>query len=121
MNLASIEWATIVGWLLLPLVFFLGFRQFAALLAKGVARLERRYGKPVEPPEDRHAISPAGGQVHRFGRARTPIDPDGRVEIQGETWSAVAETTIDAGAHVEVVGAEGLVLRVRHRSRADGG
>ena len=54
--------------------------------------------------------------VGRFGEARTPLAPAGSVQVAGELWSAEVESGapgIAAGERVEVVGVEGLRVRVR--------
>ena len=47
------------------------------------------------------------------GRATTALDPEGKVYIRGEYWRAASETPVQSGERVEVVGVEGLLLRVR--------
>jgi membrane-bound serine protease (ClpP class) len=47
------------------------------------------------------------------GRCETAIDPRGKVFVRGEYWNTVADTKIVAGDPVEVIGIEGLTLRVR--------
>jgi membrane-bound serine protease (ClpP class) len=37
----------------------------------------------------------------------------GKVFIEGETWSAVSTTPVDAGQPVEITGIEGLTLIVK--------
>jgi membrane-bound serine protease (ClpP class) len=52
--------------------------------------------------------------VDAVGVARTRIDPEGMVHVQGEMWSAVSTAgPIDSGQMVRVVGLEGLRLRVK--------
>lgn len=52
--------------------------------------------------------------VGRRGRALTDLDPAGDVRVDLETWSAVTVARpIRAGEEVEVVGVEGVHLRVR--------
>ncbi|MBI3975246.1 MAG: nodulation protein NfeD [Armatimonadetes bacterium] len=54
------------------------------------------------------------GLVGATGVARTVLDPEGMVYVQGEMWTARAEAgTIGEGARVVVVGLEGLCVRVR--------
>ncbi|MGB5814561.1 MAG: nodulation protein NfeD [Thermoanaerobaculia bacterium] len=55
----------------------------------------------------------AEGLVHERGVARTEIAHRGKVFVHGEIWDAVAESPIPAGASVDVVAVEGMVLRVR--------
>lgn len=54
------------------------------------------------------------------GRADGRLAPAGRVFIHGEYWNAVADEAVEEGETVEVVGVEGLCLRVR-RARPAGG
>jgi membrane-bound serine protease (ClpP class) len=61
---------------------------------------------------------PATHQLLRLtgarGVAAVPLAPAGSVRVLHELWSAVAEgATVEAGEVVEVVGREGLTLRVR--------
>lgn len=68
----------------------------------------RAHRRPVEV--GREAL------IGRQGEARTPLAPAGSVQVAGELWSAEAEAGtphIAAGTRVEVVGVEGLRLRVR--------
>lgn len=53
------------------------------------------------------------GLVGERAVARTPLAPEGKVFLLGEWWNAVAEVPVDAGAEVEVVSVEGLLLHVR--------
>lgn len=46
------------------------------------------------------------------GQARTDIQDSGTVYVLGELWSARADDAILAGEEVEVVGREGLILKV---------
>jgi membrane-bound serine protease (ClpP class) len=59
----------------------------------------------------------SAGLLHATGVAKTPLDPEGQVLVQGELWTAVADTPgIPAGERVRVVGVEGLRLRVERAS-----
>jgi membrane-bound serine protease (ClpP class) len=51
--------------------------------------------------------------VGLVGRCETALDPAGKVFVRGEYWNSVADERVDAGASVEVLGVEGLTLRVR--------
>ncbi|MGH2453096.1 MAG: NfeD family protein [bacterium] len=54
------------------------------------------------------------GLMGATGVARTALEPEGMVYVQGEIWTARAEAgAIGEGARVQVVGLEGLRLRVR--------
>ena len=51
--------------------------------------------------------------IGSIGEARQPLDPEGMVFVQGALWTGVAEVPpIPAGAHVKVVGRNGLRLQV---------
>jgi len=52
----------------------------------------------------------------RIGEARSNLAPTGMVQVAGELWTAEIEPgapTIPSGARVEVIGVEGLRIRVR--------
>jgi membrane-bound serine protease (ClpP class) len=56
----------------------------------------------------------AEGLIGEVGVVRTPIDPDGQVFVRGEIWRAVSGgEPIPAGERVEIVGMDGLTLRVK--------
>jgi membrane-bound serine protease (ClpP class) len=49
-----------------------------------------------------------------FGVARSDLEPEGTVYVQGELWTARAETgSIHTGERVQVIGVDGLHLKVR--------
>jgi membrane-bound serine protease (ClpP class) len=60
----------------------------------------------------------AEGLVHEQGTARSPLAPRGKVFVHGEIWEAVAEEPVAAGEPVEVLGIEGLTLKVRRAPAA---
>jgi membrane-bound serine protease (ClpP class) len=53
--------------------------------------------------------------VSERGVARTDLSPRGKVSVHGEIWDAVSEAPVAAGQQVEVVGIDGLLLRVQPR------
>ena len=53
--------------------------------------------------------------IHEIGVARSPLDPRGKVFVQGEIWDAVADERVETGEPVEVVAVRNLTLAVRHR------
>jgi membrane-bound serine protease (ClpP class) len=56
------------------------------------------------------------GLVGATAQARTDLDPNGKVFLQGEHWHAVAEDgPIAAGEQVEIVAIEGFRLHVKRR------
>ncbi len=54
------------------------------------------------------------------GVARTPLNPKGKVFVQGELWDAVSSSSVDTGAEVRVRRVEGLVLDVEPYQHAVG-
>ena len=52
------------------------------------------------------------GLVGKIGEARTKVEDEGSVQIDGELWSARSEKIIPAGSSVRVLGREGFVLIV---------
>lgn len=57
--------------------------------------------------------------VGRIGETRTEMSPNGMVHVAGEMWTATLDdelATIKAGERVEIVGVDGLRLRVKARS-----
>lgn len=55
------------------------------------------------------------GLMGVVGLARTDLNPEGMVEVMGELWRAVSEEPVEAGEAVEVIGAEGLTLKVKKK------
>jgi membrane-bound serine protease (ClpP class) len=51
--------------------------------------------------------------IGMIGRAATALDPEGRVFIRGEYWTASCDERIPTDSAVEVTAVEGLRLRVR--------
>ncbi len=59
--------------------------------------------------------------IGRLGEARTDLNPIGMVHVAGELWTAESEAgMIAAGTPVQVVGVEGLRLRVRKWMPSEG-
>jgi membrane-bound serine protease (ClpP class) len=53
------------------------------------------------------------GLVGEIGQVRAPLSPSGKVFVHGEIWNADAEEEIPVGEKVEVVGFDGMRLKVR--------
>jgi membrane-bound serine protease (ClpP class) len=54
------------------------------------------------------------GLIGALVEARTPLDPQGTVFVQGELWDAVAtDGSIAPGEHAEIVAVDGMHLQVR--------
>ena len=52
------------------------------------------------------------GMIGSIGEARTDIDPEGKVFVQGELWNAHAASRVTMGEHIVVKKIEGLELEV---------
>jgi membrane-bound serine protease (ClpP class) len=52
------------------------------------------------------------GLVGKIGEARTKVEEEGSVQVDGELWSARSKKTIPAGSSVRVLRREGFVLIV---------
>jgi len=60
----------------------------------------------------------ATGMVGQTGVVRRPLDPEGQILVDGELWRAVAEDgPVAAGERVEILGMDGLTLKVIRRAR----
>ena len=52
------------------------------------------------------------GMVGEVCEAVTALQPEGRVDIRGEYWNAVASVPVPRGSRVRIVRARGLLLEV---------
>jgi membrane-bound serine protease (ClpP class) len=57
------------------------------------------------------------GMLGQIADVKAKINPAGKVFVRGEYWNAEAEDEIDVGEKVEIVGYEGLNLKVRRSFR----
>jgi membrane-bound serine protease (ClpP class) len=76
-----------------------GFLLFALIKV-----LQIRRKKPVVGGEEMTGLK---------GEAMTNIKPEGQVKVKGEIWRAKAETEIKKGEAIEVIGREGILLKVK--------
>jgi membrane-bound serine protease (ClpP class) len=61
------------------------------------------------------------GLVGEVGEVRSKLSPTGKIFVHGEYWNAQAEGEVDVGEKVQVVGYDGMNLKVRRSSgRASG-
>ncbi|HEY7315955.1 MAG TPA: nodulation protein NfeD [Candidatus Binatia bacterium] len=56
------------------------------------------------------------GMLGQIADVKAKINPAGKVFVRGEYWNAEAEDEIDVGEKVEIVGCDGLNLKVRRLS-----
>ncbi|HLO29718.1 MAG TPA: NfeD family protein [Anaerolineales bacterium] len=54
--------------------------------------------------------------VGQIGEARTKVEEEGSVQVNGELWSARSEKSIPAGSSIRVLGREGFILIVEKNS-----
>lgn len=58
------------------------------------------------------------GLIGEIGEVRVKLGPVGKIFVHGEYWNAEADAAIDVGAKVEVVGYQGMRLKVRPSSES---
>jgi len=58
------------------------------------------------------------GLIGEIGEVRGKLEPAGKVFVHGEYWNAEADAEIDVGAKVEVIGYQGMRLKVRRSSKS---
>jgi membrane-bound serine protease (ClpP class) len=56
------------------------------------------------------------GLIGKIGEARTKVEEEGSVQVDGELWSARSEKTIPAGSTIRVLRRDGFVLTVEKHS-----
>jgi len=54
----------------------------------------------------------SAGMIGEIGVAHTALDPQGKVFVHGEFWTAVTASPVAPGGRIRVTGVEGLALRV---------
>jgi membrane-bound serine protease (ClpP class) len=61
----------------------------------------------------RRPTTGAAGMVGQTAVVRTALDPEGQVQVDGELWRAVVQDgPVPAGERVQILGVDGLTLRV---------
>jgi len=93
-----------VDWSVIITVSALVVGFFVFIVSKGLLAQRRKVVTGME------------GLRNMVGEARTRLEPRGTVFVHGELWQAVADTPIDAGERVVVVGADKFTLQVRRAS-----
>ena len=96
----SVDWSVVITVSTLVVGFFM------FVVSKGLLAQRRRVMTGME------------GLRNMVGEARTRLEPRGTVFVNGELWQAVADTPIDAGERVVVVGADKFTLQVRRVSQS---
>jgi membrane-bound serine protease (ClpP class) len=57
------------------------------------------------------------GMLGEIGDVRAKLNPAGKVFVRGELWNAEADGEIDLGEKVEIVGYQGMNLKVRRLTK----
>jgi membrane-bound serine protease (ClpP class) len=97
-----------------PLVVGMG-AMMAAVFAGLLTLVLRAQRRPI-------AVG-APALIGRVGEVRQRLGPRGQIQVAGELWAAEVgpnDPALDAGTRVEVIGVEGLRLRVRQWDRKAG-
>jgi len=72
----------------------------------------------VIPSFHRKQVTGREGMIGEQGRVVEPLNPVGAITVKGEYWSAKSvDDSIEADENVEIVGLEGLTLRVKRKGR----
>jgi len=70
----------------------------------------------VIPSFHRKQVTGREGMIGEQGKVVEPLNPVGVITIKGEYWNAKSvNDSIEAGENVEIVGLEGLTLRVKRK------
>jgi len=84
---------------------------FTAVGTVGVIMLALSY--LVFRTQQAHPSMGMDALIGTFGEVRSELAPAGKIFVRGEYWNAQAETPIEVDAKVEVIGYEGMTLKVR--------
>ena len=72
----------------------------------------------VIPSFHRKQVTGQEGMIGEQGRVMEPLTPVGTINIKGEYWSAKSvDDRIETNENVEIVGLDGLTLRVKRKGR----
>ena len=72
--------------------------------------------KAIIPSFHWRPVSGQEGMIGTLGTVIEPLTPKGSVTVRGERWSAKSiGDNVDVGENVEIVGLDGLTLRVKRR------
>ena len=71
----------------------------------------------VIPSFQRKRVTGREGMIGEQGRVVGPLTPAGTITVKGEHWNARSvEESIEAGENVEIIGLEGLTLKVKRKA-----
>ena len=67
----------------------------------------------------RKVVTGIEGMIGITGETTTEVDPEGKVKVHGEIWSAVSDTPIPAGKRIKVINMDGMVVRVEPETQSE--
>ena len=104
--------------LILLILFFLGIEITLPIkIAAGILFFIFVFVRHVAviPSFHRKQVTGREGMIGLHGRVVKPLTPAGVIKIKGEYWNARSVSgSIETDESVEIVGIEGLVLKVKH-------
>jgi membrane-bound serine protease (ClpP class) len=68
----------------------------------------------------RQPVTGGEGMIGLVGIARTPLAPQGRIQVRGELWDAISQVPLQPGDAAEVIRLDGLTLHVRPAGKQGG-
>jgi membrane-bound ClpP family serine protease len=75
--------------------------------------------KLVIPALHRKKTTGAEGMIGLIGKVVKPLMPNGLIRVKGEYWEAISVgKNIRVGENVEIIGVDGLTLRVKRKKRS---
>lgn len=79
-------------------------------LAVGFAFLVVRFGVKALRAQ---TVTGSEGMIGLIGSAKTTLNPQGKIFVQGEIWDAVSSATVSKGKSIQVTHVDGLTLHVK--------
>ena len=105
----------------LLILYFLGIQLTSAIkIGAGIIFVIFVFIRHVAviPSFHRKQVTGREGMIGEQGKVVKPLTPEGVITIRGEYWSAKSvDDSIEADENVEIVGLEGLTLRVKRKDR----
>ena len=105
----------------LLILYFLGIQLTSAIkIGAGIIFVIFVFIRHVAviPSFHRKQVTGREGMIGEECKVVKPLTPVGLITIKGEYWSARSiDDSIEAGENVEIVGLEGLTLRVKRKGR----
>lgn len=111
----------LIGLVVLILLTTLGFLDvfMAIIIGIGMGAIIVVYAHILLKPQFLKPKVGAETMIGKRCRSITPIKPTGEVQVNGEYWSAISTKPINENIEVEIIGFNGLKLRVRKVTNTD--